>query len=482
MRYRILLLAALLLFGWCHRSFAETVTTAEARQIAENWTTQIIYYTGEWNGHTDVHVVNVQPFRTDDRLLGYYCKVEPSGYVIVSAVKGLVPVKVYSTTSSLDIQATEGPAALFKFQMERVIREVELQVGPVASITIEEVAPILANRQTERYELLTKASDDFLREISNDVAKRDYIEEEILLSSHWHQGHPYNSQVPDASADCSADKCAVGCTATAGAQIMRYWSWPPGWDWDEMPDFIDTSSSLQSIHEVAHLCSSVGVAAAMDYCSNGCESGAFMIDMENAFEEWHYADCSIADRIDYSQEEWWQMAKAYVSANEPIEYEIRKHMIVLDGWREWYHGSYTPEYHMNYGWDSDDDAWYEIDKLLQVADGANWEEEKMLKNIHPGVSLHTTVSGILYKMPFPYRYVNRDCTGAAADFHPGQFVQFLPGVTLVCTRTWMRFAGEPDNQTYLYTPVPERGIRIDNGAMKFYPGAGIRFQQSRPGP
>ena len=477
-----LLFAVVAILCFSGSARCEYVTADEARQIASNWITQIVYYTGEWNGQTNAEVTSVEQFRTTDRLLGYYCTIEPGGYIIVSAVKGLVPVKIYSPTSTLDIDATEGPTALFKYQMERLIREIELQGGPVDKITLEEIEPILANPQTERFKLLTKSPEEFQHEISKDAIKRDYIEEEILLSSHWHQGPPYNLQVPAGSGDCPRDNCNVGCTATAAAQIMRYWSWPPGRDWTLMLDHVDTNSTTECIDAVAELCSSIGLACGMDYCHDGCQSGAFMIDMEAAFEAWHYGDCAIADRDDHTQEEWWQMAKAYVSANQPIEYEILGHMIVLDGWREWYHGTYTPEYHMNYGWDSDDNAWYEIDKLLQVDDEGTWEHEMMLKSIHPGVSLHSSVAGPQYKMPFNYRYVNKDCTAHAADFFPGQYIQFLPRVTLVCTELMMKFTGTTREKTYLYTPVPDRGIRIDNGAMKFYPGCGIRFQQSRPGP
>ena len=56
-----------------------------------------------------------------------------------------------------------------------------------------------------------------------------YTEGDVLLTSHWSQGHPYNSTCPGPWAldDCTAVRCSVGCVATAGAQIMRYWNWPP---------------------------------------------------------------------------------------------------------------------------------------------------------------------------------------------------------------------------------------------------------------
>ncbi|MCP4684193.1 MAG: hypothetical protein GY867_01995, partial [bacterium] len=336
-------------------------------------------------------------------------------------------------------------------------------------------------RHTQALDKFLKSSDEFLRETASADSKRDYIEEEFLLSSHWHQFFPYNTKVPDASADCSRDNCAVGCVATAAAQIMRYWSWPPGWEWNLMPDFLDSSSTDSSIDVTAALCRNIGYDVGMNYCNGDCRSSAPTADMETVYEEWRYADCEVVFRDETSQDTWWEMAKQHVSANQPLQYRIVGHSIVLDGWREWYHGYYQPEYHMNYGWNSGDDTWYEIDGLLQVDDEGTWEDEYMIRNIVPAPSLHSSVSGPVYNLS-GNRYVNRDCTAHAADFYPGQFVQFLPGVTLVCTELWMKFTGLPDNNTYLYTPVPDRGIRIQNGAMVFYPGAGIRFQQTRPGP
>jgi len=484
MRYRILVLfsVALLLSGLASSIGGETITNDEARQIADNWKTLITYYSGEWNGRVDATVSEIIEFRSDDRLLGYYCTVEPSGYIIVSAVKGLAPVKIYSPTSRLDLEDTDGPTALFRFQMERLIREVELQVGPVAEITAEEVDEIMEYKHLRSLEMLSLKSDEFLREISHDRNRQDYIEEEILLSSHWHQFWPYNIQVPDASGGCTEDNCAVGCVATAAAQIMRYWSWPPGRSWRLMRDYLNQTSPIKCMDSTAELCAALGAAVGMDYCDDECASSVPTADMAPVYDAWHYVEPIIEIRDTVSQATWWQAIRAHISVNEPIQYRIQGHSMVLDGWREWFHGEYLPEYHMNYGWDNGDNAWYRIDRLLQIVEGATWEQEYMIRNIVPGGSLHSTVSGPVYKLPFNYRYVNRDCTASAADFHPGQFIQFLPGVSLVCTRSFMQFAGEPGNQTYLYTPEPNRGIRIDNGAIKFYPGSGIRFQQSRPGP
>ena len=183
---------------------AENVTADEAEQIANNWISMIIHYTGSWGGHTIAEVSSMVEFKTDDRLLGYYCTIEPSGFIVVSLIKGLAPVKTYSGTSTLDPEADDGPTALFKFQMERVIRELELQIGPVPDLKSEDVEQVLVYKHLKTLEKLKKPSAEFMLEISSDTDKRNYIQEDSLLTSRWHQGYPYNWLCPDASATCDA--------------------------------------------------------------------------------------------------------------------------------------------------------------------------------------------------------------------------------------------------------------------------------------
>jgi hypothetical protein len=47
----------------------------------------------------------------------------------------------------------------------------------------------------------------------------------LALTSHWHQGSPYNDQTPELTPGAD-EHTVVGCVATALAQIMYYWKWP----------------------------------------------------------------------------------------------------------------------------------------------------------------------------------------------------------------------------------------------------------------
>ena len=264
---------------------------------------------------------------------------------------------------------------------------------------------------------------------------------------------------------------------------MRYWSWPHGRPWGNMPDFSSLSSPFEHIEAVAELCSAVGAAVGMDYCHDNCQSSASTSDMESVYEDWSYDDCELIYRRSIPLPEiWWDLIKPQLNANRPIQYKIEGHSIVLDGWREWHWGDYEPEYHMNYGWNNGYNAWYALDDLHQVVEDATFIDEYMVLGIVPAPNLGPMISGTVYYVFSPYLYVDRDCVGIAADFQAGHLLQFLPGVTLLCGAETVRFSGFTRYPSVLYTPEPDRGIRIDNGAMVFYPGGGIRFQQSRPGP
>lgn len=64
-----------------------------------------------------------------------------------------------------------------------------------------------------------------------------------LLQTTWGQGCGYNDLIPvstDESEDCY--KALTGCGATAVAQIMKYWEFPSGFDWADMPNSSGTNS------------------------------------------------------------------------------------------------------------------------------------------------------------------------------------------------------------------------------------------------
>ncbi len=457
---------------------AEIITINKAQNMANNWIALVLHRKGSWGGAKTAEVKHIQEFKRADRILGYYCEVKPGGFIIVSLLKGLAPIKAYSETSDLNPELDEGPADLLKFKMEQMLDAVQMQLGPLLAVRAKDLESIVEINHRSMWDALDADVKEFRPKPRSGGLKDVYQPGDSLLSSNWHQRDPYNRLVPQGSNGCSSAHCRVGCVATAGAQIMRYWNWPPAlYDWPNMPDAININSPQEQIDAVSHLCSSIGINANMVYCdgeTNPCGSHTPTANMEGVYEFLSYSgDCMVEDRDDFTTVEWMEgpgMIMDQISVNRPIQYRVKGHSIICDGWDEGY------QVHMNYGWGNGFNMWYSINGLHQPG-GGTWEDEYMVKNIHPNVSLGSYVYGDMLRVSaFPYRYFDRYCTGGPATFLPGQFIQFLHNVVVLPNSGDFRFEGTSGLGTRLYTRGDEtKGVHIENGTLKLLPDGCIKF-------
>jgi len=464
-----LILCALLLMGRAGFAEAQIVSRDDAGRVATNWITMIIGLKGDWGGAPSASITDVIDIRRGDRLVGYYCPVSPSGHISVSLVEGLAPVKEFSETDEFDLSIDEGPADLLKIQLEGPLDDIERQLGPIAQVDAAALDKILElNHRPSWYEL--KMDPAVFPDASSVLRnKENYQQSQVLLTSYWHQNDPYNRLVPAASNGCTQVRCTVGCVALAGAQIFRYWSWPPGRAWIDMPDTLQASDPQVQIDAVAELCSSIGLAVGMSYCSDACASSAETAAMEVVYEgSFYHSGCSVFNRVDQTWQGWYALIMVECSQNRPIHYRVLGHSIVCDG----YWNLPTPLYHMNYGWASSHNDWYTLDQLLQPTPGGSISDEYMLVNIRPNLSLGSSFSGI--KFDYPY-YADQDSWGYSANWPSGGALQFLPRVKLACAEGFIQFDGSPGHEMWLYSVINNRGVHVIDGAMKFGPGGGIKF-------
>ena len=471
---------------------SEIVTADEALTVATNWIALILHHEGNWGGSRTAQVAEVREFKRGDRVIGHFVRVEPQGFVIVSIRRELGPVKAYSVISGLDPGSEEGLSDLIKDGMERVLDGIEALVGPIESAQAEAIDNILEINYRQSWAVLDVDAETFERRLETYGLDGNYQGgEPPLLSSHWKQGAPYNLQVPapPSGDDCTQAHCAVGCIATAGAQVMRYWHWPPygqdspyddRYDWPNMPDIVTELSPTQQIDAVAELSHEVGVAVDMDYCGwVGCASAAYFAsaggpDLLDAFED-HFRYNTAADdrdRNDYSTGvAWFNEIKGQLNLNRPLPYTVEDHAIVCDGWLE--EGSLPDRYyHMNYGYGKTStcqngcDTWYLLDALYW----GGQDVEETIINLYPAPSLGDSLSGSYSPPSFPYRYFDQDATGDDVVFDAGHLLQFLPGVRVTCTGGGkIVFRGSSTDHTVLFSQGNEsRGIRIYNGHIYLY--------------
>lgn len=516
-------------FSWCMLSVplasAQMATIDEALMVADNWIVRVMENEGYWGSSDWAEVEDIQEFKRNDRVIGYFCRINPIGFIVVSLRKELAPVKAYSATCDIDPESNKGMADLLKIKIEGVLDAIE---QPIRLYGVDAAQALLEIDYRPAWDELCGQIRDFsedyeLLQNSNSVSQIG-----PLLSTSWHQGDPYNMFCPEGDNSCGdccpedgdpdfycppSDRTVVGCVATAAAQIMKYWNWPPygieshsynwdgddscpeggsagkdatelnaifsdDYDWLNMPDSLTASSNLIQIRAVAELCYKIGVAVEMDY--GVCSSSANISDMNDAYGDYfRYYTYGIAKRYD-NQNIWLDYIQGQLRANKPIHYRITKHQLVLDGWRE-DGGTTMRQYHMNYGWgvDCDDptgcNTWYSLDALYS---SDNIDEERIIADIYPAQALGTMLSGTYSQYSsFPYRYFIQDTMGENVTFAAGQNLQFLLGVTVTCENGYIWFESETNNRTRLFSikGTKQAEILIRDGGIKLHPGGGLKF-------
>ncbi len=458
----------------------QLVSEKEALLAAQKWLEYIIETNGHWEGATDAEINSVEELRHGDKKLGYYFNVNHDGFIVVSLRRELAPIKAYSTRGNFNQECQEGVIGYIQTAVEKQLNAIKNLVGPIESAAASRVEKVL---EFSSYGVWDDLINDRLA---------NYREGRVLLSSDWSQGFPYNIYCPTTTIGCSGSRCPVGCVATAAAQIMRYYNWPPygsgspyndTYDWINMPDTLVSNSAPEKIHAIAELGSEIGIAVGMDYCSDDeCKSSVSTSDMEGVYEnQYRYAGmCQKISRDDYSAGDWFTYLKTQFNNNWPVQYKIPGHSVVVDGWQE-IGNPIIKQYHVNYGHGTDaicdnhpKTFWYTLDAIC----GGDPNEEYALINITPNVHLNQLDQTYSRNSSFPYRYFDMDAFSLYnVIFESGQNLQFLPGVKLTCSNLqgdFVRFDGSQNLNTHLYTSGDvSKGIRIYNGSVKLMNGGKI---------
>ncbi len=229
----------------------------------------------------------------------------------------------------------------------------------------------------------------------NPMPKTGWDPVEPLLTTTWNQRPLYNLMCPYDSEDSAY--CVTGCTATATAQVMKYWNHPEvGWGshaynsdygvlyaifdtthyrWNLMPNALTSISDSVEIMAVAELMYHVGVAVNMHYSPSG--SGAYV----NAYGYANYPSSETALKTyfkyspllysiyksDHSDAEWDNMIATEILAGRPVLYSGHDpsggHAFVLDGIDS------VGMFHVNWGWGGAYDGYYTTDSLSPGAGG-----------------------------------------------------------------------------------------------------------------
>ncbi len=205
----------------------------------------------------------------------------------------------------------------------------------------------------------------------------------LLSGIKWDQGEPYNNLCPIIN-DSTSERAATGCVATAMAQVMKYYNWPvsgtgsntytpsgfsaplsvdfskTAYDWTNMTDTYDNSSTAIQKNAVATLMYHAGVSVNMMY---GEYSSASSVNMAKALIGYFSYDSNIQNyyRDYYSKPEWEDLIKTELNAGRPVFYagysKDTGHQFVCDGYDS------NGLFHFNWGWSGNSDGYFELSVL-----------------------------------------------------------------------------------------------------------------------
>jgi hypothetical protein len=377
---------------------AERATPAEMELVCQNWISYMVYQRGSWAGETRPQIMRTDEIVENDTLLARCFSIFPRGFVVVPILKELPPIQAYSNEYGLDVNEGVGfPQLLREFLLDRVRLYAKIY-GSLDAVQPPTGAVLLGRGHKAEWSRFLKNQQEFETDLREGKFK-PLTGVGPLLTTSWHQRAPYNNFCPRGDTTCTVCPSGkpptiptvVGCVATATAQILRYWNWPPSgtgshsytwygdyscggstpsqvlyadfsdpYDWQSMPDSCDSGCAPQDSAALAELCYEVGVAFEMSY--GVCGSGAYTADALTVFPTYFRYDPSIDEenRSDHTAAEWFSIIQAEINHGRPMQYRIRSHSIVCDGWRD---TGGQNQYHMNYGWGGSFTTWFAIDSL-----------------------------------------------------------------------------------------------------------------------
>ncbi len=337
--------------------FASEVTQQMARKAAKFHVNALEELAqrerSDYQGSFTANGITVERRDFTGELLGYVVHLQPSGYVFVAPRTEIDPVIMYSFSQPYITDDSH-----FNKPRNIVLHDMWTRIE---AIPYTDDAVIYDNqKQWER--------------ILNGTMS--YGDMEILgpyLDTRWGQGEPYWDRCPmDPETD---DRCVVGCVATALAQHLNFFEYPPSVEFSALesyyshrtdpeifveapPATMDTIDyngdgvhpSAETIQDLMYAC---GVSVRMSYSSTA--SGAWL-RRHHFMNKWQFG---LAKDIKGDDENFYDEFDAYLLTERPVTMAIWSatdgHQINVDGIN-----TETGDYHLNFGWDGSSDGWYSL--------------------------------------------------------------------------------------------------------------------------
>lgn len=319
-------------------AMADTVSPEQALGKANRFFQQSVNTRGQAQSLTLAHTA-----QADDEIYFYVFNNPAGGYVIVGGDDVAHDVLAYSESGTFDYDQLSPANRWWLGQYQNQIH------SAIAA---------------ERLGMATRAAA---------TRAEDWAEVKPLLGGiAWNQVAPYNAYILDnRETEDPMQQYVTGCTATAMAQVMRYWKYPERgrfshacrweelqeanfaesvYEWDLMQEkYTQTYSGTPEENAVAKLMSDVGIALNMEYGRNYSPGSAapdrtILYALATYFGYSRGMDYLIRDYpTNLPAGEWEEKIYSELAAQRPVIYLGGSHCFVCDGYKDGF-------FHINWGW------------------------------------------------------------------------------------------------------------------------------------
>jgi hypothetical protein len=413
--------------------FAHPITRQEAELVAKNFSvldnSKLVQRGLKKTGYT---VIQVAPLYWQNEEIGYRIDLNPAGFMLVSGITELSPVKLVSYDGSFD--AVQEHALIRNILKNMFQAKQALGYG-----TISVLAPLMVSPTTESNLHLNQEAtpreslwNDLLlpskRSVSSAVAEPPA---EPLLKSRWSQDDPLNRLMPV----IQGKRAPAGCSAISQAQLMYYWRFPlqgrgqhtyqwnsqsisadfgHAYQWDKMLDRYESglNYSVEQVEAVSRLTADVATSLETEYSAN--ESLA-VPNLNNSLSVFfrYSSDIAHLDGANKSTGEMFEIIRSQIDRKWPVLLAVFSdnlaHSVVVDGYRT----DMGNMVHINSGWGGFYDAYYALDHLYNLSNCSEYIEY----NIRPDEEVYAD------DLPAPSGINGRALSGSEIQlsWNPGNF-------------------------------------------------------------
>lgn len=210
--------AALVLWTPLMPAFAQAgpLSEADVRAAVETWVRTVPV-----EAQPAAAVATMEPYREQGEVVAYIAHLAGGGFCLAGADMTVLPVYFYSPHGTYDPANPDTQAILHEIAARRQAAQHALTGGEALAQALQDA---LRDRAAYWQELIAGRAPAKVIEPAKALAEPGYLV--LHFTPLWHQGAPYFDQLPVLT-PATAEHTLVGCNATATAQIMYYWQWPP---------------------------------------------------------------------------------------------------------------------------------------------------------------------------------------------------------------------------------------------------------------